>query len=157
MASTPSPKRSPKGSTSPSSLIHKRRDSQLLAIDQIQQGFPVWVQNPYEEGSNSHYRANQLPAAVCTRPTWVPAIVQSVDAKSGIISVKTTYVPPMILKLGRAEIWARNNTKTTLDDMVYFTMKNFCSWRRFAVNFLHVVSNVAALSRESSNIFTLAV
>ena len=120
MASTPSPKRSPKGSTSPSSLIHKRRDSQLLAIDQIQQGFPVWVQNPYEEGSNSHYRANQLPAAVCTRPTWVPAIVQSVDAKSGIISVKTTYVPPMILKLGRAEIWARNNTKTTLDDMVYF-------------------------------------
>ena len=99
--------------------ISPRRESQLMAIKHFHKGFPVWVENVYEEKS-SQYRASLLPQNYCTRPTWIPATVYSVDNANRTVEVRTTFSPSKTVHLTTDKIWARNNTRKPLEDMVYF-------------------------------------
>ena len=49
--------------------ISPRRESQLMALKHFHKGFPVWVENVYEEKS-SQYRASLLPQNYCTMRQW---------------------------------------------------------------------------------------
>jgi myosin heavy subunit/alpha-tubulin suppressor-like RCC1 family protein len=90
-----------------------------MAIKHFHKGFPVWVENVYEEKS-SQYRASLLPQNYCTRPTWIPATVYSVDNANRTVEVRTTFSPSKTVHLTTDKIWARNNTRKPLEDMVYF-------------------------------------
>ena len=108
-----------KGKQSPVNLPRGRRDSASINISHFHKGSPVWIENTYEE-KTSHYRAALLPINYSTRPTWIPGIVQSVDTDTKQVNIKTSYTPPMMVSRGVAEVWPRNRTKYSLDDMVYF-------------------------------------
>ena len=105
--------------SSPVNVPRGRRDSASVGISHFHKGIPVWIENCYEEQS-SHYRSELLPVNHSTRPTWIPAIVQSVDTEKGEARVRTMYTPSMVVTRVASEMWPRNRTKSTLDDMVYF-------------------------------------
>ena len=105
--------------SSPANVPRGRRDSASVGISHFHKGIPVWIENCYEEQS-SHYRSELLPVNHSTRPTWIPAIVQSVDTEKGEARVRTMYTPSMVVTRVASEMWPRNRTKSTLDDMVYF-------------------------------------
>jgi myosin heavy subunit len=107
------------GKKSPVNLPRGRRDSASINISHFHKGIPVWIENSYEEKS-SHYRSTLLPVNYSTRPTWIPGVVQSVDTAKKEVSIRTNYTPPMIVSRTVSEVWPRNRTKGTLDDMVYF-------------------------------------
>ena len=107
------------GKKSPVNLPRGRRDSASINISHFHKGIPVWIENTYEEKS-SHYRSTLLPVNYSTRPTWIPGVVQSVDTAKKEVSIRTNYTPPMIVSRTVSEVWPRNRTKGTLDDMVYF-------------------------------------